>query len=423
MSDIRRTNADPPHPALAEVIRLGNEGLRLADTANTARAEERLRQALALARSTLGEDDPATTVCLSNLGEFLSRGDRPDEALPLLRQALAQRDAASASHDVDRATPLANLALTLRRLGRFDEAEPLGWQALDLLAADGQGAGPEAAAVMNNLAQVLEHTERSGEAEPLMRRAIAIFERELGPDHPNVAVALNNLARLLERDGRAAQAEAPSQRHLLILHRAGRANGGRHALLGSAIANHAELLERLGASADQARAQVRALLDEDDAARASAQAGALPDLDRLAREGLAHGAPREAMDALFTATFRLPHWLFIATGDASAHQAHVKRDPGLERGAPMVKAFTDEARLQAYARENGLVGPDVAAPVLRLAVPDEAIAFLGGLAEAGVTHIHFNANRASDDHYLPLVQMPIVHRHLQRLGRLPKAGD
>lgn len=120
-----------------------------------------------------------------------------------------------------------------------------------------------------------------------------------------------------------------------------------------------------------------------------------PDFDRLARAGLTPGAPREAIDALFAATFRLAHWLFVAQDHPSGARPYVKRDAGLEDGAPMVKTFTDIGRLQDYVRENKL--------------------------GAGVTHIHFNGNRASDDYYLPLVQMPIVHRHLQRLELLPGA--
>lgn len=86
----------------------------------------------------------------------------------------------------------------------------------------------------------------------------------------------------------------------------------------------------------------------------------------------------------------------------------------------MVKAFTDIGRLQDYVRENKLGAADGQAPVLSIAVPG-ALAWLAELAGAGVTHIHFNGNRASDDYYLPLVQMPIVHRHLQRLELLPGA--
>ncbi len=45
---------------------------------------------------------------------------------------------------------------------------------------------------------------------------------------------------------------------------------------------------------------------------------------------------------------------------------------------------------------------------------------MASLAEAGVTHVHFNADHGSEGYYLPLVQLPIVWRHLQRQGLLPR---
>lgn len=429
-------SAEPGRTVLDEVIALGNEALSLANTRRRGEAEGLLRRALERAEHGLGTDHAATATCRGNLGEFLSRTGRSDEAVPLLSQAVAWHEAQRGADPAKGATPLANLALALRRLDRFAEAEPLGRRALTLLEQAGEGESLTAAGVLNNLAQVLQHSGRAAEAEPLMRRVIALFERHLGAHHPNVAIALNNLARLLEHSGRAGEAEPISRRHVLIFQRFGRETGEPHALMATALDVHADLLASLGLGlgAGAVQARLQALRSGKDPGPLGAEgdgAGApdgprsdepAADFDRLSRVALAHGAPQAALESLFAATFLLPEWLFIARGHLEQVRPYVAANPTIERGAPMVKAFTDARRLKAFAHENdlqeegGAIG-DVR--VLALPVPG-VLGTMASLAEAGVTHVHFNADHGSEGYYLPLVQLPIVWRHLQRQGLLPR---
>lgn len=397
-----------------------------------------MRQALHRAEAGLGEGHPLTAACLGHLGELLSRIGRADEAVPLLRRAVALRERQLGPQDAALAAPLGDLALALRRQEAYAEAEPVGRRALALLERAGDADGERAAGVLDNLAQVLQHTGRSDEAEPLMRRAVALLERHLGPGHPSVAEALNNLARLLEDGDRADEAEPLSRRHVLIFQRAGARHRKAHPSMAAALDVHADLLRQLGLPDGVVAARLEALLAGKDpgpidgpdaparqpdgaAAAPGAAPGSGPDFDRLSREGVAPQAPRSATDALFAATYALPQWFFIARGDPGRERPYVARNPLIQQGAPMVKAFTDTRRLLRFAREVGLLDDgqcDADLPILCVPTP-EVLPLLASLQSSGVTHIHFNADHASDGYYLPLVQMPIVHRHLRGLGLLP----
>jgi hypothetical protein len=141
-----------------------------------------------------------------------------------------------------------------------------------------------------------------------------------------------------------------------------------------------------------------------------------PDFDALARAAVGDGVgPREAMDLLFSAVLRLEMWHFIARGDAPNYKPYGARNSGIADGAGMLKAFTDTRRLQAFARENGLV--DEHGAVLTLSLPVHNVQpTLEDYAAQGATHVHFNADAASDGFYIPVVQLPVIRRHLAAKG-------
>jgi len=136
------------------------------------------------------------------------------------------------------------------------------------------------------------------------------------------------------------------------------------------------------------------------------------DFDSLARAASAAGAPMDAMNALWGAAFSLGEWLFIARGAVPDMQPYVASNAGVGDGAPMLKAFTDTAKLQRFARENALTGPDGDVPVL--SIPGaQAIAFVQQFSSAGVWGVHFNADGGSDGFFAPLLQLSVVKQHLE----------
>jgi Flp pilus assembly protein TadD len=413
-----------------EITALSNDGLRLAQSSDRDGAERQLRQALALAERHLGADDPMTGVCLSNLGDFLGQDGRTEEAESLMRRAVAAEERLHGPEALETAYALNNLALVLRRAGRLAEAEALYRRVLPIFERGPGPESPEAASVMNNLAQVCQHSGRSEHAEPLMRRVIEVFERQRGPRHPDVAVALNNLARLLEDSGRAREAEPLSRRHLRIFQEHENETGRPHRHKRAAIAAYGDLLLALGLDRRRAQQRIDDLLlgrevhelpdPASPAATAPDDAGPAetPDFDRLSAFADDAGASIDDQNALFRAAFRLNEWYFVARGELPDVRPYVASNPTIAGGAPMVKAFTDTRRLHAYARENALTGPE--GDVQILALPVHTILFTtADLETQGVTHIHFNGDAASHGFYIPLAQLPLVQRHLKRLGLVP----
>ncbi len=419
----------PPLPAdpavVDEVARLSNEGVELTQTTNAEDAETLLRRALALAEEKLGADHPSTAVCLNNLGDFLSQNRRFEEAEPVLRRAVEAKEKLHGADALETATALNNLALVLRRMEWFAEAESLYRRVLPIFEQGHGAESIEVASVLNNLAQILTHTDRSVAAEPLMRRVIELFETNFGPDHPNVAIALNNLARLLEDTGRPAEAEPLARRHLRIFQVFENETGNRHAYKESAISNYGDLLMRLGLDRQFAQRRINDLLRGgevrdlrlDPPADKTAPTGETPDFDRLSAVANDAGASMSDQNALFGAAFRLAEWHFIARGELPNVRPYVAANPTIVSGAPMVKAFTDTDRLHAFAKENGLTGPEGEAQILSMSVAT-LLPTMADLAEQGVTHIHFNADMNSYGFYVPLVQLPIIRAHLEKHGLL-----
>lgn len=418
----------PPLPATAvadqavvdEVAKLSNEGVRLTQTRNADTAEDLLRRALALAEEKLGADHPSTAACLNNFGDFLRQNGRFEEARDVLGRAVVAEDRAHGPDSFHTGTALNNLALTLRRLERFDEAEPLYRRVLAIFERE---HGPESinvAGVLNNYSQVLQRTGRSAEAEPHMRRVIALFEKHFGQNHPNVAIALNNLARLFESTGRAVEAEPLSRRHLRIFQIFEDETGNEHAHKSSAIQGYGDLLTGLGWSADDLRDRIGAILRGSEVSdlgqentMPSAEADIAPDFNRLSATATDAGASMIDNDALFGAAFRLKEWYFLARGELPNLRPYVAANPTIVDGAPMVKAFTDTKRLHAFAKENGLTGPDGEVQILALPVAT-ILPTMASYADNGVTHIHFNADLDSHGFYIPLVQLPIIRAHLEK---------
>lgn len=403
-----------------EVAELSNEGVALGETSRTEEAEDLLRRALTLAEEKLGDEHPSTTACLNNLGNFLSQNQRLEEAVPVLQRAIAAQEKSAGPETLETATTMNNLALALRRMRRFEEAEPLYRRVLPIFE---NGHGPESAevaGVLNNLAQVLAHTGRSGEAEPVMRRVITLFEGLFGRNHPNVAIALNNLARLLEDSGRAADAEPLSRRHLEIFIAFERETGDPHAYKNQAIQGYGDLLAGMGWKNEDIRERIGFIFQgrevppvDATAPGAHASAADGPDFDRLSKFANDAGASMSDQEALFGAAFRLKEWHFIARGEIPDVKPYVASNPTIVSGAPMLKAFTDTKRLQAFATENNLTGPDGSVSILSLPVAN-LLPTMAAYAESGVTHIHFNADDKSYGFYVPLVQLPIIRAHLEK---------
>lgn len=396
-------------PSVRELL---NQGAELSQTANSGQAGAIIQSALEMAEANLAPDHPMIALCLNTLGEWHRTSGRYAEAEPILRRALAIDEAACGPDHPETAVVLNNLALVLRRTDRLTEAEALFRRALAIFEASYGLEDVRLAGTLNNLAQVLDHTDRPGEAESLMLRSLKIFAPALGASHPAVAIAMNNLAGVMERTGRMPDAERYSRRHVQIFLEYQDQTGQEHAHLKEGIGNYFSLLQRAGLDPATAETRVRALLAgqrEDDLD--AAPAGAPPDFDRLAKNAYGLTGDLHAKELLFANLFRQEKWHFIARGELPNVQPYAAGNAAWAEGKPMLKAFTDTARLAAASGEWGLRDPDGSTPILSLKVAT-ILPTLDALEKQGVWGIHFNGNQASESFYAPVPQMTTIRERI-----------
>lgn len=403
-----------------EITALSNEGMRLLDTQKLGDAEAILRRALALSEVKLGSNHASTATCLSNLGEALRMAQRFDDAEPLLRRALAISEGAHGADHPETAIVLNNLALVLRATDRLDEAGEIYRRVLAIFE---KAYGPDhgsVASALNNLGQVLRHSGHAADAEPLFRRGLAIFEQESGANHQNVAIALNNLARLLVDADRVAEAEPLAQRQVRIFRDFEKATGQPHVYKDPAIACYREIIERLGFPPRVAMIRIHAILDGlepgplADADRRPADA---VDFDRFATAAARSRGALPDHERLWSAVFKLEQWHFIARGEGEGMAPYIAANLGLMNGAPMLKVFTDTARLQRFAEDNQLCAPD--GSTLMLSYPVKSVLpMLEQYAQQGVAHVHFNPDKCSFGFYGPVAKLPALAEELREKGMI-----
>jgi tetratricopeptide (TPR) repeat protein len=244
----------PDHPNVA--MDLNNLALLLKTTSRFSDAEPLIRRALAIDEKSYGPDHPNVAIELNNLAQLLQATNRLSDAEPLYRRALAIDEASFGPDHPNVAMDLNNLVALLQATSRLSDAEPLIRRALAIDEASFGPVHPRVAIELNNLAQLLQATNRLSDAEPLMRRALAIDEASFGPVHTNVAIGLHNLAALLQATNRLSDAEPLSRRALEIFFQFTADTSHEHPHMNAAIANYSMLLEEMGRSPAQIRAQL-----------------------------------------------------------------------------------------------------------------------------------------------------------------------
>ena len=185
------------------------------DAGLDAEAERLFRDAVAIAESTLAEDDLGLAAALTCLGTRLLARGANEEAEPLLRRALeiSQRQLGADHPDLN------GLFNVLSRLylkqGAFTKAEPLLERLLALKRVKGE-EHPEVATVLASLALVRQGVGDHEGAEALGRRVLQIREKTLAPNHYAIASALELLGDECAARGKVDEAGRLYQRALSI---------------------------------------------------------------------------------------------------------------------------------------------------------------------------------------------------------------
>jgi CHAT domain-containing protein/tetratricopeptide (TPR) repeat protein len=205
----------------------------LTELGQHAEAEKLHRHGLAVTQRVLGEDHPNVAVGLGDLAWNVGKQGRYAEAEKLGRQALAAGRRIMGDDDPQTVPRLSNVALFLKAQGRYAEAEALYRQALDI-----QSRFPDAehgtAVGLASLAQIMFDQGKDAEAEQLHRAALAIFRKPRWAMHPHTAIALTSLAANLSRQGKHEEAEKLDREALAVCRAA---LGDEHLLTANCLSN------------------------------------------------------------------------------------------------------------------------------------------------------------------------------------------
>lgn len=158
---------------------------------------------------------------------------------------------------------------------------------------------------------------------------------------------------------------------------------------------------------------------DENAGKKSAENGV--DFDELSRKIQRVNPLMEDMDALFSAAFALPEWLFIARGELPNVNPYIAANAEVADGKQMIRAFTDSTRLQRFAQENNLTDADGSAQML--SIPTKGIVeYLEQFIEYGVHGVWFNSDSVSDGFFIPIKQLQPIKDHLAKLKPAAETG-
>jgi CHAT domain-containing protein len=208
----------PDHPDVA--TRKANLALVLLDKGNAAEAASLLDQALAVAERQSAQPE-RYGASLSNFAAAMERLNRPKEAERLYLAAIAALRQQPAGNAARLAIALGNLGILYKTERRLDAAQPLLEEAVSLLEglSTPDAPSPRLASALNNLATLYEDRKDYTKAEPLYKRALDIDRAMFGPDSPRLAIRLSNLAGMYVTEGRLADA-APALKEAMRIDRA-----------------------------------------------------------------------------------------------------------------------------------------------------------------------------------------------------------
>ncbi|HMR56168.1 MAG TPA: hypothetical protein PKK67_09000 [Cyclobacteriaceae bacterium] len=137
------------------------------------------------------------------------------------------------------------------------------------------------------------------------------------------------------------------------------------------------------------------------------------DFDNLCKRAFSQGAGIPELNELWGNVFLLQNWLFIARGPVNQPQPYIASRADVCNGQDMIRAFTDDQKLTAFAHENKLVEAD--GSVRSLAIPVQSVvSWLEGFGQYGIYGVWFNSDTKSQGFYSPLVQLRPVKDHLDK---------
>jgi eukaryotic-like serine/threonine-protein kinase len=131
-----------------------------------------------------------------------------NKAEQMLREAVALRRKLFGEQNLDVAVSLGNLAFTLWQEHKAVEAETLYREVLSIQRRLLGNENPQVADSLNGLGNVLHLEGKLAEAESTFRESLATKRKVLGDDDPSIGLVLYNLSLLLRSEGKLGEVEA-----------------------------------------------------------------------------------------------------------------------------------------------------------------------------------------------------------------------
>ncbi len=164
--------------------------------------------AVTLARTSFGQDDPRLAVALEALATAVSQKGRYTQAATLLREAIAIREHRYGMADTARLRYLRRLGDTYYNTGAFDLARPIFAEVIDRsIEAHGRN-NAETAQALRSLAEVAYEQEKYDESATLLRQAVLSFEGACGSNDKSVRETSLRLAAVYVAARKVDQARA-----------------------------------------------------------------------------------------------------------------------------------------------------------------------------------------------------------------------
>ncbi|CAM1505177.1 Fc.00g108140.m01.CDS01 [Cosmosporella sp. VM-42] len=157
-------------------------------------AVEYLKEAVALRREALGDENLWTAQSMGNLGVMYQELGRWDEAEEIQKQALEIKKRVRDENHPDTFTNIKDLASIYNNQGRWKEGEELGLQVIESKKRVLGEEHPLTLISMNNLAITYERQGQYDKAEKLNMEVLEMKRRLLGEKHPETLTSMNNLA-------------------------------------------------------------------------------------------------------------------------------------------------------------------------------------------------------------------------------------
>jgi CHAT domain-containing protein/tetratricopeptide (TPR) repeat protein len=175
---------------------LNNIGSAYAELGDLSRATEFLRGALTIREKVLPADDPALAWSAHNLGFVAFRAGRHAEAKELLNRALAIRRKHAAEAPDQLADTLNGLGVVHSELAELDQAEACLGEVLEIRRGLRPVDEVAVAEVLSNLSVVADRRGDLLRARELQRQALDLRKHRLPPRHPVLADSLNILGSI-----------------------------------------------------------------------------------------------------------------------------------------------------------------------------------------------------------------------------------